>query len=403
MNTLNIYNEIILGEEEQKNLMLLYNPLIGTNAIGLYYTFYFLSKNNNLVTDYKRQLILDILNIDQATFTKLKEKLEAIRLLNTFKHKEKSNIIYYLESPLKSASFFQDPIFSHFLLSEIGEENYFYLQQKCSDKKISKINFDNYHHISKKFTDVYFFQKINFNNTILKYNHFHENENYSSKKNIFEKYFDYSLFISSLPERFQKPFLLKWNNIDYITKIAYVYGIDPKEMASLYQEYFRNSDLKLINVHDLKIIIKRRFLKNNYSIKLAYIKNEDSDNREKEMIFYLKNTSPSRIIENFIKNKYLSADLCDIVEKLLNQSEIDPGVINALMMYVCKLKASEEKFPTNFNYFKTILNSWTQKGIISTETAYDFLVEDRKNTNNFRKKNNRPKWLDDIDKELGIS
>ncbi|WYY26628.1 DnaD domain protein [Candidatus Phytoplasma fraxini] len=390
----NIKNDYVLTNEEQKILYLLYQPVLGIEALSLYNTLYFLNQNNNLNFIYNHQFLFDLLNINETNFIKYKEKLEAMNLLQTFENTKKEKL-YLLQPPLNYKNFFQDPIFNQCLFSEIGENLYLQLVNIfCSEQ--NQIMLQNYKNISKNFTDIYNFQKINLPSTI---NHFKQLQNDKPYNDLIQK-FNYESFIEKLPQRFKKPFLLEWKNIEYISKLSFIYDINPEKMASLYQDIFRNNHDDNIDLNNLQITFKRKYLKQNITLTSASNINDE----ENEMILYLKNTNPIRIIQNFSKNINVCSDLCDITFKLIGQTNTDIGVINALFMYVLKLKQNiNEKLIFNFNYFKTILDSWTQKGIISAETAYDFLIED-KNFKNIKTNNkNRPKWLDEIKTELGFN
>ncbi|MDV3198079.1 MAG: DnaD domain protein [Vigna little leaf phytoplasma] len=387
-----IQKQNILLSEEQKALILLYQPLIGSNALGLYNTLYFLNDSflELDIREYTHQFLFDLLNIDEKDFEKIKEKLEIVNLLDTFQNDNK-NRIYILHPPLIKDNFFQDPILNQFLLSEVGENIYTYLR-KLFILPIRQINLTNYQKISKTFPEIHRFHKTNFKNLIHK-------TLINSQNLIFRKYFDYEMFISGLPERFKKPFLLEWKSIDFITKIAFIYEIPPQEMSKIYQESFRNNYEENIDLNFLTTIIKRKFIKEE---KMQIVNTQELNDKENEMILYLKNTHPHRIINNFGKNKYFCAGLYDIVLRLHNQNNVENGVINALLMYVCKLKEHHNIAVPSYNYFQTILNSWLQKGIISTETAYDFLMENNKQYSYKSNKKNNPKWLNDIKKELGL-
>ncbi|MDC9031886.1 DnaD domain protein [Columbia Basin potato purple top phytoplasma] len=391
----NIKNNSILTNEEQKTLHLLYQPLIGVGALNLYNTFYFLNQNFTLILNYNHQFLFDLLNIDEFLFIQYKEKLEAVNILQTFQN-SKQEKIYFLQPPLNYIDFFKDPIFNQYLFSEIGENLYAQLINLFNNDK-NKISLDNYENISKNFSDIYRFQEINLPKTInnnLK--HLKNNKSFVS----LQKHFDYKLFIEKLPQRFKQPFLLEFKSIEYITKLSFVYDINPEKMATLYQDIFRNNYDENIDLNNLKITLNRKYFKKN--IILKNVKN--INNEENEMILYLKNTNPNRIIQNFTTNHNIYADLCDITFKLMAQTETDIGVINALLMYVLKLKTNTNKsFVPNFNYFKTILNSWTKKGIISAETAFDFLIEEKEFQNDKPYKKNRPKWLDEVKEELGFN
>ncbi|KND62640.1 DnaD domain protein [Candidatus Phytoplasma phoenicium] len=385
----------ILLPEEQKNLTLLYQPLVGSNALGLYNTLYFLHQTSlsSNSKQYMHQFLFDILNIDAKKFLKIKEKLEIVNLLDTFENSLQEKI-YVLHSPLKEKKFFQDPILNQFLLSEVGEVIYTNLQSICLTSK-NQIDLKSYKKISKTFPEIYNFKKINLQKTILHYTKTHSSDN--QKNLIFQQYFEYESFINGLPERFQQPFLLEWKNIDFITKIAFIYEIKPKEMISLYQESFQYNYEEEVDLSILTTTIKRKYLKKD---KIKIVNTKDFSDKENEMIFYLKNTHPHRIINTFGKSKFFCSSLYDIVLSLHNKNNVENGVINALLMYVFKLKPHHNNIVPAYNYFQTILNSWLQKGIISTETAYDFLMEEQKNYHYTKNKQNNPKWLDDAKKEL---
>ncbi|PQP79310.1 hypothetical protein C6B37_02145 [Candidatus Phytoplasma phoenicium] len=390
-----IQTQNILFPEEHKNLTLLYQPLVGSYALGLYHTLYFLYQTSLPLNSkkYMHQFLFDILNIDEKFFLQIKEKLEIVNLLDTFENVLQEKV-YVLNPPLKEKNFFQDPILSQFLLSEVGEVIYTSLQSICSHHK-NKIDLKKYKKISKIFPEIYNFKKIHSQKTLLHYTKNNSSEN--SKNLLFQQYFEYELFINGLPERLQQPFLLEWKNIDFITKLAFIYEIKPKEMITLYQESYQNNYGENIDLNILTTTIKRKYLQKD---KIKIVNKKDLDDKENEMIFYLKNTHPHRIINTFGKSKYFCSSLYDIVLSLHNKNNVENGVINALLMYVFKLKFHSNNTVPAYNYFQTILNSWLQKGIISTETAYDFLMEEQKNNYYSKNKQNHPKWLDDAKKEL---
>ncbi|MFR0367927.1 DnaD domain protein [Candidatus Phytoplasma palmae] len=380
-----------LFQEEQKNLFLLYQPLIGSKALTFYFTLYFLANFDDQLY-FMHQFLLDLLNMNEKDFLKNKDKLEAIKLLETFQNNKKE-IIYFLNTPLKPFLFFQDPVLSQFLLSEVGDNIYCYLKKLFSQEK--DILKPEYKNISKNFTDVYSFKKVNIQEAIKKYN----NIDIQKNSDNFQKYFDYDLFIKSLPERFKKPFLLEWKNIDYIVKLGFVYGIEPQKMAILFQDNFRDLN-EFIDLDNLKNFIKSKLLQENNDVKLIHSYKHKKDDDDEEMIVYLQNAQPHRIIKNFSKSKHFLYGLYDIVFLLMEKTNADIGVINALLMYVCKIKDQNNSPVPSFNYFKTILDSWFKKGIVSAKKAYYYLMEKEKIKIFEKNKKNRPKWLDQIQKEL---
>ncbi|QTX03252.1 replication initiation and membrane attachment protein [Candidatus Phytoplasma luffae] len=392
-----IQNDFFLTEQEQKILFFLYQPLTGANVLALYNTLYFLKKTTNSQFNYSHQFLFDLLNIDDVIFTKYKEKLEAINLLSTFQN-DKKETIYLIKKPLNYDEFLQDPILSQFLLSEVGEEMFLQLQNLFTPLLKENIISENYKNISKNFSDVYCFRRIDVKKDIIKFSHKTKNNSNS----FFQKYFNYEEFMDKLTPKFKKPFLLEWKNIEYITKLSFIYEINPVKMAKLYKEFFRDNEDNNADLNNFKIYIKNKYLKDN--VRLTKVNKKNIDNEENEMIFYLKNSHPNRIISNFMKNTYICFDLYDIAFELIKKNNVDIGIINALFMYIFNKKKKDDKFPTSYNYFKTVLDSWMKKGIVTVESAYNFLTEDKQfwNDNNKFNNKNRPQWFDKMRKDLGF-
>ncbi|MDV3198976.1 MAG: DnaD domain protein, partial [Sweet potato little leaf phytoplasma] len=94
----------------------------------------------------------------------------------------------------------------------------------------------------------------------------------------------------------------------------------------------------------------------------------------------------------------------DLFMLIQNNKNVDIGVINALLMYICKKKNHDIHFVLSYNYCNTVLKSWLKRGIVSTETAYNYLTAELTNHinkfNSSRKEVALPKWLDDFMKNL---
>jgi replication initiation and membrane attachment protein len=120
INLFQIKNSVFLSLEDQQSLSLLYQPLIGTHALGIYHIF--ASLKTNIL--YQHQFLFDLSAIAKDNFVKAQEKLEAINLLQTFFNHKTQERIYSLNLPYRSQEFFKDPLFSNFLLSEVGETTF---------------------------------------------------------------------------------------------------------------------------------------------------------------------------------------------------------------------------------------------------------------------------------------
>nr|QOX89263.1 DnaD domain protein ['Parthenium hysterophorus' phyllody phytoplasma] len=76
----------------------------------------------------------------------------------------------------------------------------------------------------------------------------------------------------------------------------------------------------------------------------------------------LKRSHPINIIKSFGKNinmhKRLNHDLFMLIQ---NNKNVDIGVINALLMYICKKKNHDIHFVLSYNYCNTVLKSWLKE------------------------------------------
>ncbi|WP_334330785.1 DnaD domain protein [Candidatus Phytoplasma prunorum] len=384
-----IKNNINLSSKDYQVLNLLYNPLIGLEAIGLYQTFYSLSLKQSVefFKNYQYLFLFDLLNIRENYFLELSHKLEAFGLLSTYINNEE--IVYVLNSPLEYQCFLQDPILGEFLLSEIGIKVYTLL---VNFFQVEEINTKEYKNISKKFQDLYEFKKTNLKE---EYMVFKNKKN--SVQNFFESDFDYEIFLDFLPERCKKPILVEWNTIDYLKKLSFIYGLTPRALAELYVLTFKNNDKNVVNLNMLRINLNKKNYQKYSNTKNIFYKKHNND--EEEMINFLKNVSPQRIIKKYCQNNYRSS-VSETVFSLIERNNVETGMINALLIYILKFK--EGILPT-VNYLETVLKNWFKQGIISTEDAYDFLIEDEKNIKKVKKyEKHKPDWLKDVQKELSL-
>ena len=114
------------------------------------------------------------------------------------------------------------------------------------------------------------------------------------------------------------------------------------------------------------------------------------------MIYTFETTSPY----DFLKSKYNGAEPVKrdirLLENLLIDQGLKPGVINVLIDFV--LKTNDNKL--NTSYVETIAGQWSRKKIETVEEAMDYARKTYKNSENKKKQNNdqkvnkTPIWLD---------
>ena len=86
-----VVNKSIISDIDKKIIIDLYQPIIGHNAVCLYYTLLNdLEKSNIISTTYNHHHLLSIMQLSLSDIKVAREKLEAVGLLKTYV--KKSNI-----------------------------------------------------------------------------------------------------------------------------------------------------------------------------------------------------------------------------------------------------------------------------------------------------------------------
>ena len=118
---LNIYSSFSLSSDDVSTLSLLYTPLIGSEAVMVYFGFQSLLERNNLKSEsYKHQEIYDIFNLSEKSFLKARYQLEGIGLLTSYTNEDE--LLYVLCSPLSPKNFIKDATLGLYLFSKVGRD-----------------------------------------------------------------------------------------------------------------------------------------------------------------------------------------------------------------------------------------------------------------------------------------
>ncbi|WP_342261365.1 DnaD domain protein [Spiroplasma endosymbiont of Notiophilus biguttatus] len=114
-----------INNEDYQILFMLYQPIIGIEAINLYLTLVqekLLTKRINL--DFNHGRIKSLLKITSTQLLVAFQQLESVNLINTYYYSLKSTYIYQLCSPLSADDFFANIHLNSELLKQLGTLNY---------------------------------------------------------------------------------------------------------------------------------------------------------------------------------------------------------------------------------------------------------------------------------------
>lgn len=393
-----IINKSIITEIDKKILIDLYQPIVGNKAISLYYTLlndleksYFMSEN------YTHHHLLSVMQMSLQDIKIAREKLEAVGLIKTYLKKDHiNNYIYVLYSPISASEFLNHPVLSVVLYNNIGKKEY---QNIIETYKIPRINLKDYEDISVDFNSVF---------TSVPSDTFITNDDLVTKNNNklkFKSNIDMELLISGLVTKNIPEKAFTKEVIDLITNLSCIYNLDILTMQNLIKS----------NINEKGTIDKETLRKSArnyyqfehsgnlptliYSKQPEYLKTPSGDTSKRAMMIYtFENAHPYQ----FLKSKYNDGKVIDrdlrIIEDLLLDLKLTPGVVNVLIDYV--LKVNNQKL--NKNYIETIASQWKRLGIETVEEAMNackkehkkLVKVEQKTYNKVSKELAVPEWFD---------
>ena len=390
-----VVNKTILTEQDRKNLVSFYEPIIGATAVSLYLTFWRdLDRYAFVSADYTHHHLMTLLKTNLEMIKLSRKALEAMGLIRTyFLAGEPNNYVYELYSPMSPKEFFANPIFNVVLYNNIGATEYEMLK-----KEYSPITFSlkEYEEITVMFDDVF-----KSSNTMSGFDAIGREE----VPLTMHDQVDFDLLISSLPKGLVTERTFNKRIRSLINNLAFVYNLDTLKMVEILR--MSMNETGAIDKDKLRIQTRKYYQYNNhgklptlvYRLQPEYLKSPVGDTSKKgKIIEVFENTSPY----DFLKSKYqngnpTSRDL-KLLEYLLIDIELKPAVVNVLVDYV--LKKNNNKL--NIAFVETIAGQWKRLGI---ETARDAMEvaekEHKKYTNKLKKEtkkevnNEVPVWFDE--------
>lgn len=375
-----------MSEDDHAVLSLLYQPLIGSQAYGLYMMLFNLTDKRNHQSDvFSFSYLYDLLNIKEKVFLSAREKLEAIGLLSIYQKKD--IYMFKVNMPLSPKQFFLDGILGSYLRSEIGEKNFQSLFDKFSSPEVSK---DGYQNITKTFDEVFQVQNIDTLKT---------NKHVFGRKNgtgvVIKEQFDFEQLFEALPVRLKKKRLFTEKIKSQIASIFYVYGFTVEEMVRILSESYIEES-KQIFYEKISLNAKTYNDQKNGSNSLEIdLKKEENDR------LVLSKLKPQEIIKAYGSKLTNQSFALETIRHLVERNAVDISVINAVI--IAALRAKNDL--PNLNYLEKVLHDWIRRGIDNEEAAYNYIMNDKSTSKQPVKKTNYgsnrivkdvPDWVNDF-------
>ena len=371
-----VYNKGIITNEKINIIYDLYQPIIGYSAVSLYLTLLNDIKRNK--DNFYHHHLMTSMQLKLESIVDARLKLEGIGLMKTYiKTGEINEYLYILFSPLNAFEFFNHPILNVVLYNNIGAKEYEILQNFY---KAPKLFTKDYIDITESFENVY----TTSTNMNLLFDNSDTIKDNIKKKEI-KSNFDIDLLISSIPKRLINDKCFSEDIKELIINIAYIYKIDNLNMQGL----VRNSlnERGLIDKTELRKKARNFYqFENNgrlptliYNRQPEYLKTPlGNDSKLAKLIYLFENTSPY----DFLKKSYGKGEPTNrdkkLIEDLMFEQKLSPGVINVLIDYV--LKVNNKKL--NKDYIETIVGQWKR---LKVETVVDAMEVCKKEHKKFKR------------------
>lgn len=370
-----VVNKTILTEVDRKNVVSLYEPIIGSVAVSLYLTLWRdLDRLEFVSMDYTHHHLMTLLKTNLETIKVARETLEAVGLLKTYlKRGDINSYIYELYSPLSAKEFFNHPIFNVVLYNNIGKYEYDLLKKEYGTFKIDTREYED---ISATF-DCTFKSSSELGaidavgREVLPLN--------------MQDQVDFNLILSSLPKGLVTERNFGKRMRELINNLAFIYQLDTLKMCEILR--LTINERGSIDKEELRKQTRKYYQYNHhgklptlvYRTQPDYLKSPQGDNSKRgKIIEVFENVSPY----DFLKSKYKGAspphrDL-KLLENLLIDLSLKPAVVNVLIDYT--LKKNDNKLSVAF--VETVAGHWKRAGI---ETASDAMKMAEKENKKYNK------------------
>ena len=373
-DTYTVVNKTIITDIDKKIVSILYQPIIGFTAVSLYYSLIAdLDKLELISEDLTHHHLMATMQLSLDDIMVAREKLEAVGLIKTYFKKDNINqLIYLLYSPLTPNEFFNHPILNVVLYNNLGKKEY---EKVLNYFKIPKINLKDYEDITCSFNEVF----TPVRGTI---NSIEEDVTKRDSNNILiNKGIDFNLIMSGIPESQLNERCFNDETKELINNLSYIYNLDSLDMQGIVRSCLNEKGM--IDKTLLRKTCRNYYQFDNfgnlptliYNRQPEYLKKPTGDNSKwAKMVYTFENITPYQLL----KAKYKGAEPTDrdkkLIESLLIDQKLNPGVVNVLISYV--LKVNHEQLTKS--YVETIAGQWKRLNIETVEDAMKITEKEHK-------------------------
>lgn len=385
-DTFIVINKTILNDNDRKNLIMLYQPIIGYKAVNLYFTLWsYLDRREILSEETTHHQLIVNMQLKLSEILEAREKLEAIGLIKTYVRKSNiNNFVYEIYSPISAYEFLNNPVLTISLYNNVGKNEY---ERIIEYFKLPKISLKDYEDITCTFNDIFKSSSISTFERLENINKYNSNE-----LNI-ESNIDINNILGLIPDEVINKRTITTKTIELIKKISFIYNYDDMKISEIIRESL--TDKKTIDRNLLRQNARKYYQFENsgklpsiiYRTQPEYLRKPIGDISTKaKAIYQFETTTPYDFLYSKYKNNKPSKSDVKILEYLLIDMNLNAGVVNVLIDYVLKINNNK----LNKNFVDAIASQWAKSKIETVEDAMNIAEKEYKKN----KKITTPEWFD---------
>lgn len=401
VDRLSVRTSQYITEMDRLTLTLLYQPLTGALAHSLYVTLLSqLERDQYWSSELTHRQLMLLLGVSLEVIYEERKKLEAIGLLKTFKRKDDdgSSYLYEIQPPMTPKQFFENDVLSVYLFNRLGKTHYRHLRERFILDAIPR---DEYAELTYAFDEVYAslhhsemvsnLQSETGNALRIDRDKALVSREYKEEILFENQQFDFELLEKSLSKSIVPEGVLSDDVKKTIGRLAFVYRIEPLEMSSIVQQSL---------IHDDKLDSNelRKRAQEWYKIehgteppalglktqpeKHRTMGNKEPATEEERTIKFYETTAPLTLLEIRSDGAKVAAADVKIVESLIIDHQLHPGVVNVLLDFI--LWSQDMKLSKAL--IDKIAGHWSRKKVQTVKEAMQLaLLEQKKATTNTTK------------------
>ncbi|HLR52283.1 MAG TPA: DnaD domain protein [Candidatus Avamphibacillus sp.] len=386
-----------------KSLTHLYQPLIGMQAIMLYYTLLHEIEMQSKQTIQTHHTLMNYLNLPLDKIYKARLKLEGIGLLSTYEHntEEKNYYLYELNSPFAPNYFFKDAMLSQLLYHHLGDEKY----EQLKNHYVLDEEHKNMKNITVSFNDV--FQTFEPSKTKVESITNYRQERGPNVEPVDFSWIEHILKQRLIPakkiltrdnKRIIKQMMTLYDLTSYDIENALLWALTEENVLNV--DEFKEACHSLFNSYNahrpIQLTEKQQSVKEK-----AYP--EQPKTKEEMLIKELETISPQQLLMDLSSGNQASEQDMKVIRDVMTSQGLPAPVMNVLIHYV--LLQSNMKLSKA--YMEKIASHWSRANLKTAKEAMEFAKKEQsrfqqRNTNknkNYRRFNKRvsnevvPDWF----------